>query len=150
MPDDSRADSRSRRGGDRSERGDDRSGREDAGDDSGGLSLKLPPIRVPSFFPEEFQVLWPGGGDGPRPAVSPRTVAFACVAFDAVDALLALTVDAPLVAGARTVGGALAAAGAFGLLGLPYLWEPVAALLGFGSLTAFPTLSSLLVVRALR
>lgn len=139
MPDDPRED-------DRSGRSDDRPG----DDDSGGLSLKLPPISLPAFFPEDFQVLWPGGGDEPRPAVSPRTVAFACVAFDIVDALLALTVDAPLVAGVRTVGGALAAAGAFGLLGLPYLWEPVAALLGFGSLTVFPTLTALLVVRALR
>lgn len=133
MPDDSQEDDRSERD-----------------DDSGGLSLKLPPVRLPAFFPEDFRVLWPGGGDDPRSRVSPRTVAFACVAFDVADAILALTVDAPLVAGVRTVGGALTAAGAFGLLGLPYLWEPVAALLGFGSLTAFPSLTALLVVRSLR
>ena len=117
--------------------------------DSGGLSLKLPPIRLPDFFPEDFRVLWPAGGD-PSPRASPRTVLAACALFDVVDAVLALTVDAPLVTGVRTVGGSLAAAGAFGLLGVPYLWEPVAALLGYGSLTVFPSLTALLFVRSLR
>ncbi|WP_232686403.1 hypothetical protein [Halobacterium zhouii] len=155
MPDDPRSDdSRNNDSRNNDSRKDDRPERDasrDGTDDSSGLSLQLPPIRLPSFFPEDFRVLWPGGGDDPhRRAVSARTVALACVAFDAADALLALTVDAPLVTGVRTVGGALAAAGTFGLLGLPYLCEPVAALLGLGTLTVFPSLSALLVVRGLR
>lgn len=118
--------------------------------DDDGSSLSLPPIRLPPLFPDEFRVLWPGGGDGPRRRVSLRLVAAALVAFDVLDAVLALTVDATLVTGARTVGGSLVAAGTFGLLGVPYVLEVVAALLGFGWLTAFPTLTALLVVRLLR
>ena len=119
-------------------------------DDEDGFSLSLPPIRLPPLFPDDFRVLWPGGGDGPRRRVSARLVTATLVAFDLVDAVLALTVDATVVTAARTVGGSLVAAATFGLLGVPYVLEPAAALLGFGWLTAFPTLTALLAVRLLR
>jgi len=119
-------------------------------DDDEGVSLSLPPIRLPPLFPDEFRVLWPGGGDGPRRRVSARLAAAVLVAFDLLDAVLALTVDAAAVTATRTVGGTLVAAATFGLLGVPYVLEPAAALLGFGWLTAFPTLTALLVVGLLR
>ncbi|MFC3477394.1 hypothetical protein [Halobacterium litoreum] len=118
-------------------------------DDDSGFSLSLPPIRLPALFPEDFRVLWPGGGP-PRQRASPRLVAAVLVCFDLVDALLALTVDAPAVTAVRTVGGALVAGVTFGLLGVAYVAEPIAALLGFGALTAFPSLTVLLLARVVR
>ncbi|MFB6072478.1 MAG: hypothetical protein ABEJ88_05860 [Halobacterium sp.] len=119
-------------------------------DDDGGFSLSLPPIRLPPLFPADFRVLWPGGGDGPRRRVAARTVVLALAAFDVADAVLAVTADAAAVTAVRTVGGALVAGATFGLFGLPYVLEPLAALLGYGTLTAFPSLTALLVARVLR
>lgn len=125
---------------------------DDHGDDDsdGGLSLKLPPIRLPSLFPENFRILWPSPGEGPRRRVSMRAVLAALLLFDAVDAALALTVDTGAVVGVRVVGGALVAATTFGTLGVAYVWEAAAALAGFGELTVVPTLTALFVVRLLR
>jgi hypothetical protein len=132
----------------------DEDGGRTSGDEDDGFSLQLPPLDLPPLFPEDFRILWPGGGDRPGGRVSLRIVVVAVVAFDLLDAFLAVTVDptanAAVVTAARTVGGALLAATMFGPLGLPYLWEPVAALLGFGQLTAVPTLSVLLLARVLR
>jgi len=121
----------------------------DDGDDR-GLSFSLPPIRLPPMFPERFRVLWPGGGDGPSTRASRSTAAAALVAFDLVDAALALAVDAPAVAAARVVAGAVVAAGAFGLPGLLYAAEGAAVLGGVPELTVFPTLTLLLAVRLVR
>ena len=115
-----------------------------------GFSFSLPPIRLPPMFPDRFRVLWPGGGDGPTARASRTTAAAALVAFDLVDAVLALAVDAPAVAAARVVAGALVAAGAFGLPGLLYAVEGAAVLAGAPELTVFPTLTLLLVVRLVR
>lgn len=122
-------------------------GRQDAG---GRLSLSLPPIRLPPLFSENFRLLWPAPGEGPRRRVSKRAVLVALVVFDLADAALALTADAGAVAGVRVVGGALVAATTFGALGTVYVWEAVAALAGFGEFTVVPTLTGLLVVRSLR
>jgi hypothetical protein len=113
------------------------------------LSFSLPPIRLPPLFPDDFRVLWPVGGT-PTTRVSRRTAAAALVAFDVLDAVLVLTVDAAAVTAARTVGGTLAAAGAFGPLGAVYALEAAAALAGYGWLTVAPTLTLLLLVRGLR
>jgi hypothetical protein len=121
----------------------------DQSDADAGFSFSLPPIRLPPLFPEDFRVLWPAG-DTPPHRVSKRTAAAALVAFDLVDAALALTVDSVAVTAARTVGGSLIAAGTFGLLGVPYVLEAVAALAGYGWLTVAPTLTLLLLVRAVR
>ncbi|WP_336036267.1 hypothetical protein [Halobacterium yunchengense] len=118
-------------------------------DGDGGFSLSLPPIRLPPLFPEDFRVLWPVGGR-PRGRVSRRGVAAALLAFDAVDAALALTVDAAAVTAVRVVAGSLVAAAAFGALGVAYVWEAAAALAGAGELGAAPTLTLLLVARTLR
>jgi hypothetical protein len=119
-------------------------------DQDRGFSFSLPPIRLPPMFPDSFRVLWPGGGDGPTTHASRRTAAVALVAFDLVDAVLALGVEAPVVDAARVVAGALVAASAFGLPGLVYAAEGAAVLAGAGELTVAPTLTLLLVVRLLR
>jgi hypothetical protein len=133
------------------DRSDDRSGDTDRADsDDRGFSFSLPPLRLPPMFPDRFRVLWPGGGDGPSTRASRLTAAAALVAFDLVDAALALAVDAPVVAAARVVAGALVAAGAFGLPGLLYAAEGAAVLGGFPALTVFPTLTLLLLARLVR
>lgn len=119
-------------------------------DSDDGLSLKLPPIRLPSLFPENFRILWPAPGEGPRRRVSTRAVLAAVLLFDVVDAVFALTVDSSAIVGVRVVGGALVAATTFGTLGVGYVWEAAAALAGFGELTVVPTLTALFVVRLLR
>lgn len=118
--------------------------------DDHGFSFSLPPIRLPPMFPDRFRVLWPGGGDGPSPRASRFSAAFALVAFDLVDAALALGVDVPAVAAARVVAGGLIAAGVFGLPGLLYAAEGAVLLAGVPELTVFPTLTVLLVVRLVR
>jgi hypothetical protein len=123
-------------------------------DEDDGFSLSLPPLNLPPLFPEDFRILWPGGGDRPRGRVSLRTVAVAVLAFDLLDAFLALSVgaagDAALVTAVRTVGGSVLAVTLLGPVGALYVWEPMASLLGFGALTALPTLSVLLLARLLR
>jgi len=116
----------------------------------GGLSLSLPPLRLPPLFPERFRVLWPAPGEAPRRPVSARTVVAALLLFDVVDAVLALTTDSAAVAAVRVVGGALVAATAFGSLGAVYVWEAAAAVTGLGGLTVVPTLTVLVVIRSLR
>ncbi|SEW23108.1 hypothetical protein [Halobacterium jilantaiense] len=133
------------------DRGDDRpedTGRADS--DDRRFSFSLPPIRLPPMFPDRFRVLWPGGGNGPSTRASRLTAAAALVAFDLVDAALALTVDTQAVAAARVLAGALVAAGAFGLPGLLYATEGAAVLGGVAELTVAPTLTLLLVVRLVR
>ncbi|MUV61770.1 hypothetical protein, partial [Halobacterium sp. CBA1126] len=83
---------------------------DDDREDDGGFSLKLPPIRLPALFPENFRVRWPAPGDGPRRRPSKHAVLAALVLFDVVDALLALTVDSAALTAVRVVGGALVAA----------------------------------------
>lgn len=138
------------RSDDRTADRDDSNDSDDHDGDHRGFSFSLPPIRLPPMFPERFRVLWPGGGDGPTTRASRLTAAVALVAFDIVDAVLALGVDAPAVAAARVVAGALVAASAFGLPGLLYAGEGVALLAGVGDLTVVPTLTVLLVVRLVR
>lgn len=119
-------------------------------DGDGGFSLRLPPIRLPPLFPEDFRVLWPSPGEKLHGRVTHRVVAVALVAFDLVDAALAVTVDSAVLAGVRVVGGALLAATTFGTAGVLYVWEAAAVLAGVGELTAVPTLTALLVAGLVR
>ena len=136
---------------DEAARSDDAADRERGRQDGGGrLSFSLPPIRLPPLFPEDFRLLWPAPGEGPRRRVSKRAVLAALVCFDLADAALALAIDGGAVTGVRVVGGALVAATTFGTLGVAYVWEAVAALAGFGDITAVPTLTALFFARLLR
>ena len=116
--------------------------------ETGRLSFRLPPFRLPEFFPPEFELRFPipGGHRGRR--VGARTVLVACLAFDTFDAVLALLVGSQLVGGARAFGGLVLAATVADLVGLAYSWELLAVLLGYPELTAFPSLTVLLFLRA--
>lgn len=121
-------------------------GREE--NETGGLSFRLPPFRLPEFFPPEFELSFPIPGSHPGRRVSARTVLVACIAFDAFDAVMALLVGSQLVGGARAFGGLVLAATVTDVLGLAYSWELLAVLVGYPELTAFPTLTVLLFLRA--
>ena len=115
---------------------------------TGRLSLHLPPFRLPEFFPPEFELSFPIPGSHRGRRAGARTVLVACLAFDAFDAVLALLVGSPLVGGVRAFGGLVLAATVADLVGLAYSWELLAALLGYPELTAFPSLTVLLLLRA--
>lgn len=126
---------------------DDRRDGDDGDDASSGFSFSLPPIRLPPLFPERFRVLWPAGAGGPSTRPSPLAATAGLVAFDAADAALAVWgTDAAVVAGARVLAGSLVAGAAFGLPGALYALEAAAVLTGAGALTAFPTLTALLLL----
>lgn len=116
--------------------------------ETGRLSLRLPPFQLPEFFPPEFELSFPipGGRSGRR--VSAQTVLVVCLAFDVFDAVVALLVGSQLVGGARAFGGLALAASVAGVSGLAYGWELLAVLLGYPELTAFPSLTVLLILHA--
>lgn len=132
------------------------SSRENEGtdDESGGsgnrLSFRLPPFHLPEFFPPDFEVRIPLPGGPPERRVGATTVLVACIAFDIIDAILALAVGASAVGGVRSFGGLVLAATVADVFGLVYAWELVAVLVGYPELTVFPSLTLLLVIRAWR
>lgn len=117
-------------------------------DESGGLSFRLPPFRLPEFFPPDYQIRLPVPGLRPTHRIDARTLLVACLVFDVVDAALALTVGAPLVGVVRSTGGLILAGVFADVLGLLYGWELLAVLLGVPELTVVPTLTILLLVHA--
>lgn len=119
-------------------------------DDRNRLSLRLPPFRLPEFFPPDFELHLPIPGAPSGRRVSARTVLVACLLFDLFDAILALTVGHPLVGGVRAFGGLALAGTVANVAGLAYGWELLAGLLGAPELTAFPSLTTLLVLQARR
>ena len=115
---------------------------------NGRLSFRLPPFRLPEFFPPDFELRFPIPGIARKRRVSARTVLVACLAFDLFDAVVAILVTSPLVGGARAFGGLVLAASVVDAVGLVYSWELLAVLLGYPELTAFPSLTVLLFLRA--
>lgn len=121
-------------------------GREE--NETGRLSLRLPPFQLPEFFPPEFELSFPIPGGHPGRRISAQTVLVVCLAFDAFDAVMALLVGSQLVGGARAIGGLTLAATVAGVTGLAYGWELLTVLLGYPELTAFPSLTALLILHA--
>lgn len=134
---------------------DERTDADDAADRSGRLGFRLPPVRLPPLFPDDFRIVLPAS-DGARRIDVPAPLLFAAVlAFDALDAALALGLAGPAgVAGgpgwARVVVGTVFAALVADVYGVLYVWEGVAIATGAGALTAVPSLALLTAVRALR
>lgn len=118
-------------------------------DDDSGLGFRLPPIRLPPFFPKDFEIAFPIPGKPRSAEVSTGVVFAACVFFDVADAVLAL-VAGDAIGAVRTVSGTFLASMVAGPLGVLYAWEFAAVLLGANWATAVPSLTLLLVLHSLR
>ncbi|MFB6132532.1 MAG: hypothetical protein ABEJ44_03910 [Halanaeroarchaeum sp.] len=116
-------------------------------DDDRRFSFRLPPFRLPAFFPADFELVLPAPGQSRRRPVGARWVVAFALLVDVVDAMLAATVGGPaLVARSFAVFGlAIAIARTVGLV---TVWELVATLIGAATVTAFPSVTVLLLVRA--
>lgn len=123
----------------------------DDDDRSRSLSFSLPPISLPPIrLPERFFRVLPPKIRRRTRAVGGLTVLVVAVAFDAVDATLALSTT-PAVADWMRVGAGTAVALLFaGPFGLAYAWEAMVLLVGFGWLTAVPTVTLLVLARLFR
>ncbi len=108
------------------------------------FSMSLPPIRLPPLFPDRLRITLPVPGFRGGRELSSGWALIVVLGFDVLDAVLA-TAGAGPVHIVRTVGGTGIAVTAGSWLGLPYLWELGAVLLGWGWLTAFPSLSVVLL-----
>ena len=113
-------------------------------DDDRRFSMSLPPIRLPPLFPDRLRITLPVPGFRGGRELSSGWALVVVLGFDALDAVLA-TAGAGPVHLVRTVGGTAIAVTVGSWLGLLYLWEPLAVLLGPNWLTAFPTLSVVLL-----
>lgn len=113
-------------------------------DEDPRFSFSLPPIRLPPLFPDRLRITLPVPGFRGGRELSSGWAVVVVLGFDVLDAVLA-TAGAGPVHLVRTVGGTVIAMTVGSWLGLVYLWEPVAVLLGWTWLTAFPTLSVVLL-----
>lgn len=111
------------------------------------FTFRLPPFRLPSFFPADFELVFPVPGRSRRRPVGARWVVVFAVVVDVLDAVLATTVGGPILVARSFAVFALAVAVAR-TVGLVAVWELVATLVGAASITAFPSVTVLLLVRA--
>lgn len=116
-------------------------------DDGDRSRFRLPPIRLPPFFPEDFELVFPAAGRVSGARLGARGVLGLAVLLDVLDAVLALTASGPILLARSFVGFVLAVvvAGPFGLL---VVWEPVAVLLGYPGATVLPSVLVAVVLRA--
>lgn len=113
------------------------------------FGFRLPPFRLPAFFPETLELRLPVPGRPRGPPVASGWVLGFALLIDVLDVVVLATVAGPeLLARSFVVGvfGVVLAGG----LGVVAVWELFAVLAGFAGLTAFPTVSILLVIRARR
>lgn len=113
------------------------------------ISFHLPPIRLPPLFPDHLELRLPVPGFRYDHAVSTGWTLVVVLAFDVLDAVLALTVAGPVDL-VRTVGGLAIGIVVARRIGGLYLWEVLAVLSGYGMVTAVPTLIVLTLVRLWR
>lgn len=118
-------------------------------DDDRRFGFRLPPFRLPAFFPEDFHVSLPVPGRVRGRPVGTGWVLVFALAVDVIDALLALSVAGPALLGRSFVVFVLSLSVA-DALGLLAVWELVAVLAGAPTPTAFPTVTFLVLVRAWR
>lgn len=112
----------------------------------GRFTFRLPPIRLPPLFPDVIHLGLPVPGFRGGRRVSSAWVLVVCLGFDLFDAGLALTASGPVDV-VRTVGGTAIAVVVADWVGLLYLWEVVAVLFGFATVTVVPTLGALVLYR---
>lgn len=113
-------------------------------DEDRRFSMSLPPIRLPPLFPDRLRITLPIPGFRGGRELSSGWALIVVLGFDVLDAVLATAGTGPVHL-VRTVGGTAIAVTVGSWLGLLYLWELVAVLVGPGWLTLFPTLSVVLL-----
>ncbi|MFW6265267.1 MAG: hypothetical protein ACOC2A_00645 [Halanaeroarchaeum sp.] len=116
-------------------------------DDDRRLGFRLPPFRLPAFFPDDFEVVLPVPGRVRGRPVGTRWVLAVAVLVDLLDALLALTVAGPALLARSFVVFVLSLAVA-SAVGLAAVWELLAVLTGYQTVTVFPSVTVLVVLRA--
>ncbi|UWG48837.1 hypothetical protein HSRCO_2575 [Halanaeroarchaeum sp. HSR-CO] len=116
-------------------------------DDDWRFGFRLPPFRLPEFFPDDFEVVLPVPGRFRGRPVGTRWVLAVALLVDLVDALLVLTVVGPALLARSFVVFVISLAVA-GAVGLVAVWELVAVLIGYQALTLVPSVTVLVVVRA--
>lgn len=116
-------------------------------EDDSRFTFRLPPFRLPSFFPADFELVFPVPGRIRRRPVGARWAVVFAVVVDVLDAVLATTLAGPALVARSFAVFAIAVAMAR-VAGLVAVWELVAALMGAASITAFPSVTALLLVRA--
>ncbi|WP_050049078.1 hypothetical protein [Halanaeroarchaeum sulfurireducens] len=116
-------------------------------DDDRRRRFRLPPFRLPEFFPPDFELVLPVPGRVGGRTVGTEWVLAIALLVDVIDALLALTIAGPalLARSFAVVVLTVAIASGFGVLSV---WELVAVLTGAPVLTAFPSTTVLFVLRA--
>ncbi len=123
-------------------------------DDERGFSFSLPPMVLPEMkFPERIRLAFPIP-DPPEKVSRPTKVRLSWVLLpvvlaDALDAAVVLAASPETLAWTRAVVGLVAAVLLVGGPGLLYAWELLAVLGGLGGLSVAPTLTVLVVARAL-
>ncbi|MGM0399104.1 MAG: hypothetical protein ACQEQY_08955 [Halobacteriota archaeon] len=116
-------------------------------DDGRRFGFRLPPFRLPEFFPDDFEVVLPVPGRARGRPVGTRWVLAVALLVDLVDALLALTVVGPALL-ARSFAVFVLSLAVASAVGLVAVWELVAVLSGHQLLTVVPSMTLLVVVRA--
>lgn len=107
-----------------------------------GISFSLPPITLPPLFPDHMEIRLPVPGFRYATRLSSGWVLLVALGFDVADALF-VSATTGWVALLRTLGGLLIAVSLARGVGLLYLWEVLAVLLGYASVTVAPTLGAI-------
>ena len=122
-------------------------------DETEGFGFSLPPIKLPEVkFPERIRLVFPI--PEPPEKVSKPThvrvsqVLLAAVLADALDALAVILAGPTTLPWVRATAGTLLSILVAGPFGLLYAWELLAILEGVGWLALAPTLTLLVLARA--
>jgi len=113
------------------------------------FGFRLPPFRLPAFFPETLELTLPVPSRHRGPAVASGWVLGVALLIDVLDAVVLATLSGPELL-ARSFVVAVFGVVLAGGIGAVAVWELFAVLAGYAVLTAFPTASLLLVIRARR
>lgn len=118
-------------------------------DDEDRPRFWLPPIRLPPFFPEDFELVFPLPGRRRGTRLGTGWVLVLAAVVDLFDVAVALTTSGPALFAGTAVAFLLAVvfAGGYGLVAM---WEVLAVLAGVPAATVVPSVLVLTLVRAWR
>ena len=135
--------------GDRESGGDERDSRGSRdrakkGKSSNGFSFRLPTLKLPNVaFPKNLRITLPASHRERGIELRATRVLAVAILVDLLYLALLLLGGSLLLDGFRVVAGTVVALVLVGLPGIVYVWEGLAVLLGFTSLTAFPSATAL-------